>query len=1241
VQQDIAASEYHVTWQEDTCLLDVDAAYQAPNRAHDLRTYFTPEGPRVVRRTEAEPTWTWGLELVGMHNEDAPPVEEVTAKGNRIEYRRGPALTEWYVNGPQGVEQGFTIAELGESSAYSEAHIALDLAVRGDLTPGMMPDGKTVEFLSPGGVGLIHYGQLKACDANGTELPARLELVLSDRSDPSDPSQAIRITVDASNAVFPITIDPLATSPAWTAESDQEDARFGCSVSTAGDINGDGYADVVVGAPDYDSGEEDEGRAYVYHGSASGLYTANWTAEGDQDWASFGYSVSTAGDVNGDGYADVIVGAYRYDNGESDEGRAYVYHGSASGLAATATWTAESDQGGAHFGSSVSTGGDVNGDGYADVIVGAHLYSNFESCEGRAFVYHGSASGLAATAAWTAESDQEYAVFGCSVATAGDVNGAGYADVIVGAYRYDNGESDEGRAYVYHGSASGLAATATSTAESNQAGAWFGDSVSTAGDVNGDGYADVIVGAYLYDNGQANEGRAFLYYGNGEAGRGLGLEPQQRRTDDTAPVAPTGKSDSPDSVRLAALGRTPFGRGKVRLECEVKALGTPFDGTSTVTSPTWTDTGTAGAALSQLVAGLSPAVHHWRVRLLYHPAAMPYQQRSRWLTIPWNGWQEGDFRLNRLPFVSSVNLAPDPTHNADDLLATWTFSDPDGDTQVAYRIRWYKDAVYQAAYDNLTTLPSSATSTGEGWYFRVRAYDGYDWSPWTISNQVTIENTPPEAQSPALTPDPPTRNQDLVASYTYYDADSDAEVTYRVRWYKDGVYQAPYSNLTALPSSATAVGEAWYFRVRVSDGTDWSPWTMSNQVAISGANTPPEAQNPIVTPDPPGTGADLHASYTYYDADSEPEVTYRIRWYRDAVYQAAYDNLTTLPSSATAVGEVWYFRVRVHDGIEWSPWTISNQVMVIVNTRPEVHSPTLTPDRPRPWEDLYANYTYYDADGEPEVTYRIRWYRDGVYRAAYDNLTTVASSATSVGQAWYFRVRVSDGTDWSPWTISNQVTVVANTPPEVQNPTLTPDPPTTNQDLLASYTYYDADSEPEVAYRIRWYRDAVYQAAYDNLTTLPSSATSEGETWYFRVRVTDGTDWSPWTISNEVIITSKESGLSDDADTDGDGLGDLAEGTDDADRDGAANYLDSDSDGDGLIDALEGEDDLDLDGLGNFVDLDSDGDGVPDALDVQFGSDPYDASSTAELPLAWWPIALALLAGGLSALRLTKGTTKA
>jgi hypothetical protein len=302
-------------------------------------------------------------------------------------------------------------------------------------------------------------------------------------------------------------------APGWTAEGNQEFANLGFSVASAGDVNGDGYDDVIVGAWHYGNGQELEGRALAYYGSATGPSTsADWTAESNQIGASFGISVAGAGDVNGDGFDDVIVGAYTYDNGQDSEGRAFAYYGSATGLSTSADWTAESNQIGANFGISVAGAGDVNGDGFDDAIVGAYNYDNGQDSEGRAFAYHGSPAGLSTTANWTAEPNHVSAFFGYSVAGAGDVNGDGFDDAIVGADGF--GLNDKGRAFAYYGSAAGLSATDSWIAEPDRCCANFGNSVAGAGDVNGDGYGDAIVGAYNYDHGQIDEGRAFAYYGS-------------------------------------------------------------------------------------------------------------------------------------------------------------------------------------------------------------------------------------------------------------------------------------------------------------------------------------------------------------------------------------------------------------------------------------------------------------------------------------------------------------------------------------------------------------------------------------------------------------------------------------------------------------------------------------------------------------------------------------------------------
>jgi hypothetical protein len=509
VQRHIAQREYRANTNGQ--------GLQASNRAHNLRTYFESTGIRVHDRTRAGNPELLALNLVRVgRGETLARIEpgEVTSDGARVEIHR-PELVEWYKNSPAGLEQGFTLAK----RPAGEGPLRLELAVAGGEA---LLHGDAVVFKTATGRQL-RYSKLVATDADGTQLLARIEVPAPDR---------LQLWVDETEAAYPVTIDPILTGTVDAQlEADQAGAELGVSVAGAGDVNGDGYADVIVGARFYDAGQTDEGAAFVFLGSASGIASGNPASaaaqlESDQADANFGYSVAGAGDVNGDGYADVIVGARFYDAGQIFEGAAFVFLGSASGIAsgspATAAAQLESDQAEAEFGVSVAGAGDVNGDGYADVIVGALFYAAGQSFEGAAFVFLGSASGIVsgnpATAATQLESDQADAELGVSVAGAGDVNGDGYADVIVGTHGYDAGQTNEGAAFVFLGSASGIASGNPSTAaaqiEADQAEARLGHRVAGAGDVNGDGYADVIVGARFYEAGQALEGAAFVFLGS-------------------------------------------------------------------------------------------------------------------------------------------------------------------------------------------------------------------------------------------------------------------------------------------------------------------------------------------------------------------------------------------------------------------------------------------------------------------------------------------------------------------------------------------------------------------------------------------------------------------------------------------------------------------------------------------------------------------------------------------------------
>lgn len=294
-------------------------------------------------------------------------------------------------------------------------------------------------------------------------------------------------------------------------------------VSPAGDVNGDGYADILMSAFTTEFGVSKDGKVFLYYGTGSGITASPvWTGTSTQESANFGEAVANAGDVNGDGFADIIVGSPRYSNGEENEGAAFVYYGSPSGLPKQASWSAEGQQANAFFGVSVAGGGDVNRDGYADVVVGAHFYDSGETNEGRVFVYLGSPNGLAKTPVWTAESNQVGANFGKSVACAGDVNKDGYADILVGAPNFDNGQNNEGRAFLFLGTNMGLTQSPAWTGESNQADANYGNSVAFAGDINGDSFSDVVIGANRYDEGQSNVGKIYVYMG---ASNGVSLYP--------------------------------------------------------------------------------------------------------------------------------------------------------------------------------------------------------------------------------------------------------------------------------------------------------------------------------------------------------------------------------------------------------------------------------------------------------------------------------------------------------------------------------------------------------------------------------------------------------------------------------------------------------------------------------------------------------------------------------------------
>lgn len=283
------------------------------------------------------------------------------------------------------------------------------------------------------------------------------------------------------------------------------DERAGYSVSNAGDLNGDGFGDVIVGAKNWTS----NGKAYIYYGGQNMDGYIDQILSGHGSYQYFGESVSTAGDVNNDGYDDLIVGEYGNDQGGRDAGRAYLYYGGPN-MDNGADLHFSVNLSYSNLGKSVSDAGDVNGDGYDDIILGAWTTTIPSTATGRAYIYFGG-SPMNNTYDVQLSGESSYNYFGESVSKAGDVNGDGYDDVIVGAYGNENGGSYAGRAYIYFGGPNmDNEADIVLTGES---GNYFGNSVSYAGDINGDGYDDVIVGSTSDINGPLDVGKAHIFFG--------------------------------------------------------------------------------------------------------------------------------------------------------------------------------------------------------------------------------------------------------------------------------------------------------------------------------------------------------------------------------------------------------------------------------------------------------------------------------------------------------------------------------------------------------------------------------------------------------------------------------------------------------------------------------------------------------------------------------------------------------
>ncbi len=316
-------------------------------------------------------------------------------------------------------------------------------------------------------------------------------------------------------------VDNLATASTALLVGQNRGDQAGFSVDFAGDVDGDGYDDIIVGANGYEVSTvtRNEGATYLVTGPVTGtvaLATADAQFVGNALTDFAGWSVSQLGDIDADGTIEYLVGAYKNDGAGADAGAAYILSAALTGsLTPTdATAVLRGESAGDEFAYSMAGNGDVDGDGNPDFIVGARYNDVGAADAGAAYLFSGSMSGVLSASSATARflGNTASQQLGFDVSIAGDINNDGYDDIVLGSPAL---ASSAGGAYVFYGPASGdlsvsvADASLTGEVAADQA----GRTVASESDLNGDGNADLLIGAYSHDRLATNAGVTYLLHG--------------------------------------------------------------------------------------------------------------------------------------------------------------------------------------------------------------------------------------------------------------------------------------------------------------------------------------------------------------------------------------------------------------------------------------------------------------------------------------------------------------------------------------------------------------------------------------------------------------------------------------------------------------------------------------------------------------------------------------------------------
>jgi len=411
------------------------------------------------------------------------------------------------------------------------------------------------------------------------------------------------------------TVGSDEASTTYLGEANKDSAGY--SVAAGSDIDDDGLPDAFIGAPNNDNGGTSSGVLYGVMGTREGnvgLGGADLVAVGPSG-SRAGWALAGGGDVDGDGYDDVLVGAPRDATEAANAGGAYLVYGPATGnhdLADIAVLlSGEASQ---QAGYTVGLGGDLSGDSDSDVVVGAYKHAENGTNSGAVYVANGPVTaGYLADATTTIIGTEAGARLGFTVSVVGDLDGDGVSDLAVSADRAD-GEDDEdvGKVYVFYGPLPYdiTEADADSVRMGDGASAYAGRSIAGAGDIQGDGLDDLLIGAPGTNLGADSQGAAYVVPGPvadvaGLAGAGIQMVGEAGDDQAGTSVAGDFDFDGDGNVDVAVGARYSDAGGSDG--GSVYTVYGPLSGVVSLSAASYIITGTADDGLGASLAGFGDA----------------------------------------------------------------------------------------------------------------------------------------------------------------------------------------------------------------------------------------------------------------------------------------------------------------------------------------------------------------------------------------------------------------------------------------------------------------------------------------------------------------------------------------------------------------------------------------------------------------------------------------------------------